>query len=155
MSDNFWKKVDYIVGLFPLMAIFAVLVVSANIEIKDLDIWLHLAMGKFITLNRYVPNVDILSCSISGAPWVNHEWLFQVIVFNIFNSWGSQGLILMQVIIVSLTMLLLLIIGYSKERQFLVTIILFILYMVFQQRFTIRPDIYSLLFFSQYIKVQN
>jgi len=153
MKSNFWKKVDYVVGLFPLMAIFAVLVISANIEIKDLDIWLHIAMGKFITLHRSIPSFDILSCSIAGNHWVNHEWLFQVIVYNIFNTWGADGLILMQVIIVSLTMLFLLFLGYSKKRQLLTAIVLFFLYMVYQQRFTIRPDIYSLLFFSIYIFV--
>ena len=35
MTDNFWKKTDRIFGLLPLAAIFAMLVVSANIEIKD------------------------------------------------------------------------------------------------------------------------
>ena len=84
MTDNFWRKADRIFGLLPLAAIFAILVVSANIEIKDLDLWLHLAMGRFITLHRFVPSVDVLSCSIAGSPWVNHEWLFQIIVYNIY-----------------------------------------------------------------------
>ncbi len=153
MTDNFWKKIDRILGLLPLAAIFAVLVVSANIEIKDLDLWLHIAMGRFITLHRFVPSVDVLSCSIAGAPWVNHEWLFQVIVYNIFNAWGSQGLIMMQVVVVALTMLLLLCLGYDKKRQLLTTVMLFIVYMIYQQRFTIRPDLYSLLFFTIYIFV--
>ena len=56
----------------------------------------------------YVPDVDVLSCSIAGRPWVNHEWLFQVIIYNIFNLSGADGLILMQVIIASVTMLILL-----------------------------------------------
>ena len=151
MTDNSWKKIDYIIGLFPLAAIFGILVVSANLEIKDLDLWLHLAMGKFITLHRYVPDVDVLSCSIQGTPWVNHEWLFQVIAYNIFNAWGTEGLITMQVIIVAVTMILLLCLGYDKKRQLLTTVILFLVYMIFQQRFTIRPDLYSLLFFTVYI----
>jgi len=153
MTDKFWKKVDYYFGMLPFMAIFGVLVVSANVEIKDLDLWLHIAMGKFIILKGYVPSVDVLSCSIAGRPWVNHEWLFQIIVYSIYNMSGADGLILMQVIIASLTMLILLLLGYSKERQLLTTIILFLLFMVYQQRFTIRPDIYSLLFFSIYIFV--
>ncbi|MCK5260187.1 MAG: tetratricopeptide repeat protein [Candidatus Omnitrophica bacterium] len=153
MTDNFWKKADRIFGLLPIAAIFAVLVVSANIEIKDLDLWLHLAVGRFITLHRFVPSVDVLSCSIAGASWVNHEWLFQIIVYNIFNAWGAQGLIMMQVVVVALTMLLLLCLGYDKKRQLLTTIALFLVYMIYQQRFTIRPDLYSLLFFTIYIFV--
>ena len=153
MTNNFWKKVDHVVGLFPLLAIFGVLVISANIEIKDLDLWLHIAMGKFITLHRSIPSVDMLSCSVGGSPWVNHEWLFQIIIYNIFNVFGGDGLILMQVIVVSLTMLILLFLGYNKNRQLLTAVVLFFLYMVYQHRFTIRPDIFSLLFFSIYIFV--
>lgn len=151
MKEKFWKKADYVIGLIPLMAIFAVLVVSANIEIKDLDLWLHIAMGKFITVHRFIPDTDILSASIQGTPWINHEWFFQLIVFNIFNAWGSEGLIMMQVVIVTVTMLLLFLLGYNKERQLVTTVILFLVYMVYQQRFTMRPDLYSLLFFTIFI----
>jgi len=150
---NFWEKINYVCGLVALASIFGVLVVSANVEIMDLDLWLHLAMGKFITFHRYVPSVDVLSCSIAGSPWVNHEWLFQVAVYNIFNTWGADGLITMQVVIAALTMMLLLFLGYSRKRQLLVTIALFLVYMVYHQRFTIRPDLYSLLFFTIYIFV--
>lgn len=153
MTDNFWKKADYIFGLFPFLAIFGALVISANVEIKDLDLWLHLAAGRFISLHGFVPSADFLSCSIQGAPWVNHEWLFQVIVYKVFSAWGAQGLITMQVIVVAVTMLLLFSLGYSRERQLLTAVILFLVYMVYQQRFTIRPDIYSLLFFTVYIFV--
>ena len=153
MSDNFWKRADYVVGLLPLMAIFAILVVAANVEIKDLDLWLHLAVGKFISLHRFVPDVDILSCSIQGRPWINHEWLFQVVAFNIFDVWGPGGLIFMQVVVVSVTMLMLLFLGYSRERQLITTVFLLLVYMIYQQRFTIRPDLFSLLFFTVYIFV--
>jgi len=153
MSDNFWKKIDYVTGLLPLGALFGLVAFVANVEIKDLDLWLHLGMGKFISLNGYVPDVDILSFSIVGHPWSNHEWLFQMIVYNIFNVWGAGGLLMMQVVVVVLTMLILLFIGYNKEKQLLITFILMLVYLVFQQRFTIRPDIFSLLFFTIYIYI--
>ena len=107
ISDYWWKKISDIVGLLPIGAIFGLVVYMANIEIKDLDIWLHLAMGKYIWQNFYVPTVDVLSNSIAGAPWNNHEWLFQVIVYKIYEFWGPDGLIKMQVGIVIVTMLLL------------------------------------------------
>lgn len=153
MIEKILKKADYLIGLLPLLGVFVLLVIAANVEIKDLDLWLHLAMGKFITQSGYVPGFDMLSCTIAGNPWINHEWLFQIIVYNIYNSHGAAGLILMQVIVVSLTMLILFLIGYNKDRQLISTILLFLLFMVFHQRFTIRPDLYSLLFFSIYIFV--
>jgi len=153
MSDSFWKKIDYIMGLLPIGVIFGLIAYTTNIEIKDLDLWLHLAMGKFITLNRYVPDVDILSNSIAGAPWINHEWLFQVIVYNIYSMWGPDGLLRMQSIIVTITMLLLLLLGYNREKLLTISFVLCLVYLIFQQRFTLRPDLYSLLFFTLFIYI--
>jgi len=151
MSDNFWQKINYLCGILPLGALFGLIVFVTGIEIKDLDLWLHLAMGKFITLNHYVPSTDVLSCTLQGAPWINHEWLFQVIVYNIHTAFGPDGLIKMQTVVVTATMLLLLFLAYHKDRQLLTVFSLLMVFLVYQQRFTIRPDIYSLLFFTLYI----
>ena len=153
MSDNFWRKVSYGTGLLPLGAIFGLVFYMAQVEIKDLDLWLHIGVGKFIMLHRYVPPYDILSFTIAGTPWINHEWLFQVIVYNIYNIWGPDGLIQMQVAVVMLTMLLLLFLGYNKDKQLILAYVLYLVGMVYAQRFTIRPDIYSLFFFVFYIFV--
>jgi hypothetical protein len=153
MSERIWKKLSYYTALIPIGAIFGLLVYSAQVEIKDLDLWLHLAMGKFITLHRYVPDVDVLSHTIAGKPWVNHEWLFQVIVYNIHSVFGTDGLIKMQIVLVTLTLGLLFILGFNKEKIMTTNFILLLVVLVFQHRFTIRPDLYSLLFFTIYIFV--
>jgi hypothetical protein len=118
-------------------------------EVKVLDLWLHLGMGRAIVNNGFqVPAVDILSCTIPGKPWVNHEWLFQVIVYAVHQLWGFAGLINMQVILASVTMFILLSLGYSKEKQLGTIFMLLLVSLVYQSRFTIRPDLYSLLFFA-------
>ena len=69
MSDSFWKNLSNAFGLITLVAIFGLLVFVANIEIKDLDLWLHLGMGRHIVNNGFVvPKGDILSCTIPGTP---------------------------------------------------------------------------------------
>ncbi len=151
MSEHIWKKISYFVGLLAIGALFGLTAYVANTEIKDLDIWLHLATGKFITLNHIIPQTDILSCSLEGKPWINQEWLFQVIIYNIFNIWGGDGLLRMQVFLVIVTMLILLFLGYNKERQLVTLLGLYFVFLVYQQRFTTRPDIFSLLFFALYI----
>lgn len=153
MRDSFLKKAHFIAGLLPIGALFGLLVYVANIEIKDLDLWLHLAAGKYIVQHGYVPNVDFLSCSISGSPWINHEWLFQVILYNLFNTFGPDGLLKMQIVVTGLTLGLLLLIGYNREKQIFSTFFLLLAYLTFQQRFTIRPDIFSLFFFAFYIYI--
>ena len=134
-------------------AIFGIVFYMAHLEVKDLDLWLHIGVGRFIVTNGVVPHFDVLSCTIAGTPWINHEWLFQVIVYNIFERWGPDGLIQMQVVIVTLTMVLLLFLGYNKDKQLMLIFTLYLVSMAYQQRFTIRPDIYSLFFFAFYIFV--
>ncbi|MFA5059032.1 MAG: hypothetical protein WC676_00195 [Candidatus Omnitrophota bacterium] len=151
--ESVFKKLSYVLGLAAIGAFLGLVVFAANLEIKDFDLWLHLKMGEFIVHHQYVPDVDVLSCSIAGKPWVNHEWLFQVIAYLFFNSWGAEGLISMQVVVVVLTFLILLFLGYSKERQSGIVFLLLLSMLIYQMRFTIRPDIFSLLFFALYIYV--
>ena len=153
MSTTFWKKASYIFGLMAIGILFGLVVFSANIEIKDLDLWLHIKTGQFIVEHKYVPDADVLSCTIAGKPWVNHEWLFQVIVYLIFNSQGPDGLIAMQAMVVAATFFILLFLGYNREKQFGVIFILLLVMLVYRMRFTIRPDIFSLLFFACYIYI--
>ncbi|MCB9771048.1 MAG: tetratricopeptide repeat protein [Candidatus Omnitrophica bacterium] len=154
LSDNFWKRLSMISALFMLLCTFGLLVFTSNLEIKDLDLWLHIGMGRYIVEhNFHVPAVDILSFTVTGTPWVNHEWLFQVIVYFIHSHWGFEGLIDMQIWLVALTMLMLVFLGYSRKNQFLTLLALFLVSLVYQSRFTIRPDLFSLSFFTIYIVI--
>ncbi len=151
MSERFWKRLSYILGVAAIGVVFGLTAFLASLEIKDLDLWLHLKMGQYISEHKVVPANDILSCSISGKPWVNHEWFFQVVVYQVWRHWGFDGLIQMQIIIVFVTFLFLLLLGYSKDRQFLTAFSLLLVLFIYESRFTIRPDIYSLLFFVCFI----
>lgn len=152
MSDNFWKNLSNIFGYMVMAATFGVMIFVANMEIKDLDLWLHIGVGRHIVQNGFsVPSVDILSCTMAGKPWINHEWLFQVMVYYIHHLWGPDGLITMQVILVTVTLLILLLLAYNKEKQLAVLFSLLLVSLVYYVRFTIRPDLFSLLFFTLYI----
>jgi hypothetical protein len=154
LSDNFWKRLNLVAGIFLLLATFCLLVFMAHLEIKDLDLWLHIGLGRYIVQHSFqVPSVDILSCTVAGTPWVNHEWLFQVIVYLIHSNWGVEGLLTMQVWLVSLTLMLLVFLGYSRKNQLVTLFALFLVSLVYQSRFTIRPELFSLLFFTLFIVI--
>ena len=128
MSDLFWRRVSKAFGLLAIGVLFGILTVSSHVEMKDLDIWLHIGVGRFIVQNFYVPGVDILSHTVAGTLWVNHEWLFQVLVYILYQGWGVDGLIWMQVMVVFFTFLLLLLLGYNSEKQFMTILsLLFVL----------------------------
>ncbi len=149
MSEDFFRRLSLIAGFFVLLAVFLLLGFMANLEIKDLDLWLHLGTGRHIvTHGMHVPSADILSYTIAGKPWVNHEWLFQVLVYLIHRQWGPEGLITMQVFLVTATVFLLLLMGYNSRKQLAVIFALLMVVLVYQSRFTIRPDLYSLFFMA-------
>lgn len=152
-TEKVWSQVSHFFGILAIGAIFGMAAYASNLEIKDLDLWLHLGVGKYIVENQRVPAEDILSCTIQGKPWTNHEWLFQVLIHKIYQFAGEAGLQKMQTVVVVITMGILLLLGYSRDRQISVIVTLFMVFLLYQQRFTIRPDLFSLFFFAVYIYV--
>ena len=147
-TNHIWERLSRLTGLIVFAAIFITAYFIAGVEIKDLDLWLHLGAGKFITEHHYVPLTDVFSNSVFGKPWNNHEWLFQVLLYNVYRVGGMAGLSHMQVLMVLLTLSVLFFAGYSRKHQLLTCFFLLLVYLVFQQRFTIRPDLFSLFFFA-------
>ena len=153
MSDWFWKQLSWFFGWVLIAGLFVLVIFSANIEMKDLDLWLHLASGRYILQEMHIPDADVFSATIAGKPWVNHEWLFQVIIFCVYQLGGLDGLIMFQVGIVAVTFLLLLFLGYNRDKQVFFLFSLLLVILTYQLRFTLRPDLFSLLFFVLYIFV--
>lgn len=59
----------------------------------DPDLWMHLMTGSGIAETGGVPRRDAFSFSAAGNPWVSHEWLFQLLAFRVFSTFGAAGLL--------------------------------------------------------------
>jgi len=151
MTDWFYKNLNYFIGLVGVFIFFVLTIFAAGVEIKAFDLWLHIATGRFIVNTQSIPQVDFLSATVAGKPWINHEWLFQSLVYLIYNDFGINGLIGLQVFVVVSIFFLLFLLGFSKDQQLLPLFLLLLLLLVFQLRFLVRPDQFSLLFFTIYV----
>ena len=49
------------------------------------DLWWHLATGRWILEHRSVPMIDHWSFTRDGQPWLQHEWLSDVL----FQAWAA------------------------------------------------------------------
>ncbi len=58
----------------------------------DNDLWVHLLLGKRMLASGAIPRVDDLSFTATGAPWVDHEWLAQLLFAFVFDTAGAGGL---------------------------------------------------------------
>src|SRR5262249_18327691 len=62
-------------------------------SVTDPDVWWHLRTGQLTLANHAVFHTDPYSFTRAGAPWINHEWLFDVLIFCLFRVAGWGGLI--------------------------------------------------------------
>lgn len=66
-----------------IAAVLALLAGSISIilrplEIRDADVFWHLATGRWILAHHAIPVLDPFSHTASAVAWIDHEWLFQI-----------------------------------------------------------------------------
>ncbi len=76
-------------GLFLLLA--GICAAAAFVKIRSYDFWWHLQAGEQIVRERSIPRADDFSFTSAGTPWIDHEWLFQVLAYGAFSTLGAAG----------------------------------------------------------------
>jgi len=75
-------------SIFWPLSLAGMVIAIGMTKIANFDIWWHLKTGEVISLWHQIPRFDIFSWTAAGNPWMNHEWLFQVLAWNIYNNIG-------------------------------------------------------------------
>ena len=131
------------------LLVFAALPLAALILTNkaDPDLWMHLRAGRLMFETHDVPRHDPFSFAIAGAPWVSHEWLFQLLAFAIFAGFGSAGLMVAKGLVGAATMRC--IYGAASARAKSLSVVAFVFLassaVVVCLGLTCRPQIFTLL----------
>ncbi len=95
------------------MAWVAVVLVTGQVlfrKLFDYDLWWHLACGRAMVEGRIFPREELFSHTMRGTPWVNFEWLSQVLLYIGVKAGGLPvvlyGKVLLGLIITGLLALL-------------------------------------------------
>ncbi|HEY6407171.1 MAG TPA: hypothetical protein VIY29_06880 [Ktedonobacteraceae bacterium] len=75
-------------------------------SVTDPDVWWHLRTGQLIGQTHAVIHADPYSFTRLGQPWVDHEWLSQILIFGIYKLVGWGGLIIAFGMVVAATFLI-------------------------------------------------
>ena len=69
---------------------YALALIVFCLPVMSPDVWWHLSAGRWIWAHRSVPFVDAFSFARAGAPWIDFEWGFQLLLypFGLFGDWG-------------------------------------------------------------------
>ena len=118
----------------------------------DPDLWGHIKFGEELWHSQKIIHSDIYSFTALGNPWINHEWLAELIFYAVYSLGGDFGLLSGKLL------LGLMIIGTlnkicSLRAQTPIIYMLFIVLAVFiiSPGFMIRPQLFSFLFFILFL----
>ena len=122
---------------------------AAIVTPADADLWGHLKFGGDTVADHQIVQTDRYSFT-SDRPWINHEWLAEVSFVEAYHVGGSTGLIVFKLAIIGL---LLAAIAWRLKRAGsplrLGAIILLLAFVgTFWRTHTIRPQLFSVLFFA-------
>ncbi len=98
-----------------LLGLLALLAVAASASpIRSYDYWWHLKTGQIILQDHRIPRADPFSFTAPGVPWVDHEWLFQVLAYLAHSTLGAGALVGVKI---ALSLLLAFLIAEHLRRE--------------------------------------
>jgi len=63
---------------------------------SDPDFWWHLKNGEQLLTSRRIAGPDVFAYTSTHAPWVQHYWLFDILLFLAYRAVGFKGLTLLK-----------------------------------------------------------
>jgi hypothetical protein len=141
-----WKRAEsFLVAAF-VMACLAGLVLSTT---SDPDLWGHVTFGHDIVRLRAVTGVDSYSFT-TDRPWINHEWLSEVLMYLSYATFGAAGLIALKVLVCGAAAILIVRQLGRSALTLEVKVFLFLLAVVGTKAQTgqVRPQLFSTLLFA-------
>ncbi|MDD3296987.1 MAG: hypothetical protein PHU64_06455 [Candidatus Omnitrophica bacterium] len=133
-----------------LFILFCYLVLFACYNLGGADYLFHIKSGQVIVEEKQLPSTDIFSFIKNSKTWNNHEWLYQIGLYYIYENFGLQGMFLLKIIIFSLAFFLLACIALRVDWVFSFPLLFYGL-QISLRRFTLRPDNLSFLFFILFL----
>lgn len=132
--------------LVVFMAIFWLFSMSQ----ADVDLWGHLKFGLDMVDARQVIKVDPYSFLTEGQEWINHEWLSEVSFALAWLAADSLGLVILKILVGFLIVGILLfhLVRAGRDVFFSALLILLASFLIEADLITVRPQIFTVLFFS-------
>jgi hypothetical protein len=93
-------------ALFGAILFFGLLAMTAR-SATDPDLWWHLRTGQLIVETHHVPHTDPFSFTRGGSQWISHEWLSEIVFYELWFHGGPGALIIFSSVILTIGFLLL------------------------------------------------
>jgi hypothetical protein len=115
----------------------------------DPDAWWHLLTGQLMLQNHAFFHTDPYSFTRFGQPWINHEWLSQIIMFAVYRVAGFGGLIVAFAVVIAASLFLVYL--RSRGRPYVAGVITLWGALASASTWGVRPQMFSLLLASIFL----
>ena len=144
------SRSDYITSSSPFLSfvrliVWPLLLVTAALTYADPDLWGHVRFGQDILATGTLPRVDPYSFT-QDRPWVNHEWLSEVVMAFCYGLGGAVGLVGLKVLVVGLALVLVFRhLSSSVSPLFSAAGLAIVVWGAFPLTTTVRPQLWTFL----------
>jgi len=132
-------------------AVLALAVFQFSENTVDLDLWGHIVYGQQMLQSHAIPKTDIYSWTAYGQPWINHEWVAEILLALFYTAWGGSGILLLKMVVGLASFAICLRLGaqslYWPER-FVAWAFAALAVVEISYGFSARPQIFTALFLS-------
>jgi hypothetical protein len=80
-------------------AFFVLAAIAAVAPIRSYDYFWHLTTGRWIVEHHAIPRFDPLTLASAHVPWINGEWLYDIVLYSLHGIGGDAGISIMSAIL--------------------------------------------------------
>jgi hypothetical protein len=73
-------------------AFFVLAAIAAVAPIRSYDYFWHLTTGRWIVEHHSIPQFDPLAIASAHVPWINGEWLYEIVLYALHGIGGDAGI---------------------------------------------------------------
>jgi hypothetical protein len=103
-APRFASPLETLTGL----AVFALTLSFGPLLLNDPDSYWQITVGQWILTRHAVPDREVFSYTMHGAPWIVHEWLAEAGIADVYDLFDWAGLVVVAALALAATITLLL-----------------------------------------------
>jgi hypothetical protein len=124
-------------------ALMLLVLVSGVRRIRAPDYWWQLATGRWIVENGRIPDVDVFTYTVKGAPYLDIHWLFQLGLYAVHRLGGHDAVVLAKTALVGLLAAVMASVGFRRDRLFVTAFGVGLALVAANDRLLARPELTS------------
>jgi len=149
-------KPENVPGLIMAALVLVVLAFAGSGTVADPDLWGHVRFGQDILAAHAVPRVDTYSFT-SDRPWINHEWLAELLMASAYGVAGSAGLVALKWLLAMTTFVVLwrALRHAGVFQPSAVGLLLMAILCAYGLMMTVRPQLFSMILYTILLALLN